>query len=173
MLKLVRVQEACNLVTCLEMSHLSVLKRKQIKATLTLQLIMKRQMRRSLPWKNHPTCKDKQNFLVSFAGPIFLPQGASYRVDIGSVTHAFKDGQIVCLLGERSQHALFAKQVSPGSARWMRPARQIKRYTRRPFLAELLLTFSCLLMMATTFQDHRLLKEPATSATAVSLKSFC
>lgn len=139
---------------------------------MTSQLMMRREMVRSLLWKNHPGRKDRQNFHVSFAGPIFLPQGASYHVDIGSVFHASKDGQIVCPLGERSQHALFAKPFSPGSARWTRLARQIRRYTRRPFLAELQLAFSYLQMKATTFLDHRLPKGPASSATAVSPKTF-
>lgn len=130
----VRDQEARNLVICLDMNHLSVLKSK---VTLTSQLMMRREMVRSLLWKNHPACKDKQNFHVSFAGLISLPQGASYHVDIGSVIHAFKDGRIACLLGERPRHALFAKPVSPGSARWTRLVHQIRRYTRRPFLVEL------------------------------------
>jgi hypothetical protein len=74
------------------MNHHSVLKSKLI---LTTQLMIRRDMTTSLPWKNHPAYKEKQNFHVSFAGQIFLPRGASYHVDIGSVFHAFKDGQIV------------------------------------------------------------------------------
>lgn len=68
---------------------------RSIKVTLASQLMMRREMMRRPPWKNPPACKDKQNFLVSFAGLIFLPRGASYHVDIGSVIHAFKDGRIV------------------------------------------------------------------------------
>lgn len=59
------------------------------------------------------------------------------------------------LPGQRSQHALFAKPVSPGSVRWTRPVRQIRRYTRKQFLVELLQTFLCLVVKATTFLDHR------------------
>uniref|UniRef100_A0A0D9X7T1 BRCT domain-containing protein n=1 Tax=Leersia perrieri TaxID=77586 RepID=A0A0D9X7T1_9ORYZ len=91
----VKVQEAFNQAIHSHKKQLSVLRREQIKQALTLQLMIKREMMRNPLWKNPPVIKGKQNFHASFAGQIFLPQGASYHVDIDFVIHAFKDGRIV------------------------------------------------------------------------------